>query len=330
MAFHGLFIGIDRYASAGIDELSCARRDAVALEALFADTLGGNSVLLVDADATRTRIEQQFSALSGCDVDDTVVIAFSGHGSETHELATHDTDPLNLSYTAIPLDLMQEWFSRIPARRLVLFLDCCFSGGFGAKVLHVDAKPRDMRSIEGRLSQLAGAGRIVFTASNADEPAYEHTKYGHGFLTYYLLEALRGATEVVSGGKVSLYKIISHVTDRVKAAAAQIGRPQTPTLRGAIDGDISWPVFIEGPKYTAAFPERMPVVVTPGLASLKLAGFPDSLIAAWAGAIRALNPLQLAAINDFNVLRGEHLVVSAPTSSGAVRNAVGIWWRDLQ
>ena len=316
MAFRGLFIGIDRYASPAVSELSCARRDAVALEALFSDTLGGTTKLLTDADATRAQIEQEFAVLCSCDPDDTVVIGFSGHGSETHELATHDTDIADLPNTAIPLDLIQEWFSRIPAKRVVLFLDCCFSGGFGAKVLHVDAKPRDMRSTEARLQQLAGAGRVVFTASSADEPAYEHGKFGHGFLTYFLLEALRGAEEVVAAGKLSLYRVLGHVTDRVKAAAAQIGRPQNPTLRGSIDGDVSWPVFVEGPKYAAAFPERARIAVTRDLASLKAAGFPDSLIEAWAGAIPALNDLQVAAINDFNVLRGDHLVVSAPTSSG--------------
>jgi helicase len=316
MAFRGLFIGIDRYASPAVSELSCACRDAIALEALFSDTLGGITKLLTDADATRARIEQEFAALSSCDLDDTVVIGFSGHGSETHELATHDTDIDDLPNTAIPLDLIQEWFGRIPAKRVVLFLDCCFSGGFGAKVLHVDAKPRDMRSTEARLQQLAGAGRVVFTASSADEPAYEHGKFGHGFLTYFLLEALRGAEEVVAAGKLSLYRVLGHVTDRVKAAAAQIGRPQNPTLRGSIDGDVSWPVFVEGPKYAAAFPERAPIVVTTDLASLKAAGFPDSLIDAWAGAIPALNDLQVAAVNDFNALRGDHLVVSAPTSSG--------------
>ena len=170
MAFQGLFIGIDRYASPAISELGCARRDAVALEALFTDTLGGKPVLLTDADATRARIEKQFKALASCDPDDTVVIAFSGHGSETHELVPYDTDVADLGRTAIPLDLIQEWFSQIPAKRLVFFLDCCFSGGFGAKVLHVDAKPRDMLSVDAKLAQLAGEGRIVFTASGAASP----------------------------------------------------------------------------------------------------------------------------------------------------------------
>jgi len=132
MPFRGLFIGIDRYSSTGIDELTCARRDATALEALFFDTLGGSTVLLADAEATRQRIEDAFADLAGCGPEDTVVIAFSGHGSETHELVTHDANPDDLAGSAIPLELLQEWFSRIPAKRLILFLDCCFSGGIGA------------------------------------------------------------------------------------------------------------------------------------------------------------------------------------------------------
>lgn len=44
--------------------------------------------------------------------------------------------------------------------------------------------------------------------------------------------------------------------------------------------------------------------------------FPETLVAAWAGAIPSLNALQLDAINEFGVLAGNQLVVSAPTSSG--------------
>ena len=316
MGFRGLFIGIDRYASPDINELRCAGRDAVALEALFSDTLGGTTTLLTDKDATRARIEFEFLALANSDPDDIVVIAFSGHGSETHELVTHDTDVANLDATTIPLGLVQEWFSRIPAKRLVFFLDCCFSGGIGAKVLQVAAMPRDMRSTEARLAALAGEGRIIFTASGADEPAYENAKFGHGFLTYYVLEALRGAEEVISAGKLSLYRLLDHVTGRVKAAALQIGRPQNPTMRGSINGDVTWPIFVAGAKYIAAFPERRPAHVTADLNSLVAVGFPQQLVEAWAGAIPSLNKLQIAAVNEFGALDGQHLVVSAPTSSG--------------
>lgn len=316
MAFRGLFIGIDRYASSSISELTCARRDAVALEALFADTFGGATTLIVDQEATRQRIAAEFEALSGCASDDTVVIAFSGHGSETHELITYDADVGDLPNTAIPLELIQEWFSRIPAKRLIFFLDCCFSGGMGAKVLHVEAKPRDIRSTDARLAALAGEGRVIFTASGATEAAYEHGRFGHGLLTYFLMEALRGASEVVQAGKVSLYRLLDHVTARVQAAAQQIGRSQNPAMRGSIDGDVDWPVFTPGSRFLTAFPERTPASVGPDLTSLATAGFPPALIEAWAGSIPSINPLQVAAINEFGVLDGGHLVVSAPTSSG--------------
>jgi replicative superfamily II helicase len=214
------------------------------------------------------------------------------------------------------LDLVQEWFSRIPAKRLIFFLDCCFSGGIGAKVLQVDAKPRDLRSVEARLDQLAGDGRVIFTASSANEPAYEHGRFGHGFLSYYLLEALRGVEEVVSGGKLPFYRLLDYVTTRVKAAALQIGRPQNPTLRGRIDGEMTWPVFVPGARYFEAFPDRAPIQVTEDIQTLATAGFPPALLQAWGSAIPTLNALQLSAINEYGVLDGEHIVVSAPTSSG--------------
>src|SRR5689334_10488941 len=196
MAFRGLFIGIDRYASIDISWLSCAVRDATALQALFSDTLGSDTVLLTDEHATRAAIAEQFTQLASCDPDDVVVITFSGHGSETHELVTYDADIHNLATSCIPLDTLTEWFSHIPARRLICILDCCFSGGMGAKVLHVPIKARELASTEHILDQLSGDGRLIFTASRANEPAWENSRVGHGLLTYFLLEALQGAEEV--------------------------------------------------------------------------------------------------------------------------------------
>ncbi|GEC15440.1 DEAD/DEAH box helicase [Nitrobacter winogradskyi] len=316
MSFRGLFVGIDRYESPTISDLSCARRDATTLDALFADTLGGASRLLTEDQATRANIEAEFAALAGCDPEDTVVIGFSGHGSETHELIPFDADPANLGTTAIPLDLLQDCFTRIPAKRLVFFLDCCFSGGLGSKVLQTEVKPRDLRSAEAKLESIAGNGRLIFTASRADQPAFENTKQGHGFLTLYLIEALRGAEEVVQAARIPIYRLLEHVSARVASAAAQFGLQQHPTMKGNIDGDLHWPVFIEGPRFAAAFPDRRNVTVTSELGSLAAAGFPEQLIASWATAIPSLNSLQVTAINEYGILKGDHLVVSAPTSSG--------------
>ena len=103
MAFRGLFIGIDRYAAAEINWLSCASRDGTALHALFTDTFGDQTALLTDEQATVAAIQQHIGQLDTVSPDDIVVIAFSGHGTETHELVGYDTDPDDLVGTAISL-----------------------------------------------------------------------------------------------------------------------------------------------------------------------------------------------------------------------------------
>jgi hypothetical protein len=109
MALRGLFIGIDRYASPSVNWLSCAGRDARALHALFTDSFGGATTLLLDDQATVAEIGRCFDALSACDPEDVVVITFSGHGTNSHELVTHDSDPRDLTRTTIPLTTLGEW-----------------------------------------------------------------------------------------------------------------------------------------------------------------------------------------------------------------------------
>ena len=102
MAFKGFFIGIDRYASPEINWLSCANRDATALHALFTDTLGGETMLLTDEQATVAAIRERFEQLATCSPDDVVVIAFSGHARR----------PMNWSDMTPALTTLQERRSR--------------------------------------------------------------------------------------------------------------------------------------------------------------------------------------------------------------------------
>ncbi len=243
-------------------------------------------------------------------------LAFSGHGSESHELITYDADIRNLSATAIPLDELTRWFGRIPAKRLIILLDCCFSGGMGAKVLRVEAVPRRLSSVEVQLAQMSGEGRLIITASAANEPAWENPRTGHGYFTHFFLEALQGAAEIIEAGRLPVFRLLEYVTRRVVDAAGQFGHPQHPALRGTMDREISWPVFVPGKRYRTA----SQIAQERGLQrkSLALQHSVTRLTYSKPGLTTkpALNQLQLDAINDFGVLAGQHLVVVAPTSSG--------------
>lgn len=314
--YRGLFVGVDVYESDQIPELRCAERDARALHALFGDTLGDGAVLLRGTEATNAAIAAELQALEQTHPDDVVVLAFSGHGSETHELIAYDTDPALIPATAIAIDDLLERFKAIPAKRLICFLDCCFSGGLGAKVLHAEHRARTAKSIESVLDELSGEGRLIITASAPDEPAWESTRTGHGFFTHYLLEALQGAQEVRKAGKVAVLRLIEYVTERVMADAANLGKSQRPTMRGTLDGELTWPVFKPGSNYAREFPDRSVGPVKASVQTLASRGFREEIISAWGEALTELNDLQLEAINEYGVLDGHHLLVSAPTSSG--------------
>jgi helicase len=317
MKFHGTFIGVDRYRASNIGFLSSAVRDATALHALFADGFNAFPTLLTDAQATRDNIVAELDRLSRESTDqDVVVVSFSGHGSSTHELVPYDADRGRLAETALPLEDLANLLNRIPAATLLCVLDCCFSGGFGAKVLVAPTLARGIGSEEDLLGQIAGKGRIVLAAAAANEPAYEDTALRHGLLTYQLLGALQGAPEVVNAGKIDVYKLIDHVTRRVVDASVALRKEQHPAFRGSIDGVASWPILKPGDRYAAAFPERVRQPASTEVHSMQSFGLPSVLLDTWAQSISGLNALQLAAINDYGVLDGENLLVTAPTSSG--------------
>lgn len=157
---------------------------------------------------------------------------------------------------------------------------------------------------------------MILTASAASEEAWENQKIGHGLLTNFLLEALQGAEEVRQSGKISIYKLLEYVSSRVIASAATFGKSQQPTLRGTLDGNLSWPIFQQGDLFAQNFPERVIAPVDGNLTTLLPHGFPEELIKVRSSYIDQLNQLQIDAINEFKLLDGQHLVVSAPTSSG--------------
>ncbi len=145
--FHGLFIGVNRYQSIDVRNLASAVRDAQALYALFTDNLGGDITLVTDSEATSTRLRAELKRLAQeSSSDDVVVISFSGHGSDSHELVTYEADLYNLTATTLPLEEFTDLVSAIPARHLLVVLDCCFSGGAGAKVLNSVAHSRGSAS----------------------------------------------------------------------------------------------------------------------------------------------------------------------------------------
>jgi helicase len=304
------FIGIDRYCDPLVGDLNGAVRDARALWAVLVDSIDGlDAALLTDDDATLASVTHVLdSTLDAAEPDDVVLIGFAGHGTTDHRLVVADTSTRDIPGTAISMESIAERFRRTRARAVVMLLDCCFSGGAPARVLDLGVTPR---AVGVPLADVAGQGRVLFAASAPDQPALEDHQTRHGLFTKAILDKL------LAGGPVSVVGMVDDVVRAVRANAGRMGYEQTPVMFGLVEGELSLPECRRGPNYRAAFPEFAPIRTTGEFGELAGYRIPFDVLELWRERYPSgLNALQIAAINDHNVLSGNSLLTVAPTSAG--------------
>ncbi|GEM86037.1 caspase family protein [Meiothermus granaticius] len=119
---HTCSIHVDRYADQNIPDLTGAVQDAKALWALFSDSIPGiDANLLTDEKASLINIEEALEkTLLGAVPDDTVILSFSGHGSDTHRLVPHDAELTDVLGSGLPMGRLAELFQRYQAKKLLL------------------------------------------------------------------------------------------------------------------------------------------------------------------------------------------------------------------
>ncbi|MER8001866.1 DEAD/DEAH box helicase [Streptomyces sp. NPDC095613] len=320
MAFYGLFVGIDDYES-DFRSLRFAKRDAIALCALFDDNLEGRATLLLDSDATKERLVAELRCLAEVSTDeDFVVIAFSGHGVPGGALAAYDVSPDDPTKGSLPLDDLAELIRRIPARALLLVLDCCFSGHAADKVLHIAREDLTSRngsvSATKRLEELRKDGYFVIAAAGRDQEAFEEQNVRHGLLSHYLIQGLLGHPDAVDDGEVHIFKLAHYVSKSVGSHGRRMSHEAQKPVLGVSSSNFSLRVFVRGARYLSTADATRPLPATADLSSLKPYGISYPVLEAWGGSLGKLNRLQVDAINEGALLEGMNVLVSAPTATG--------------
>jgi uncharacterized caspase-like protein len=79
----------------------------------------------LDERATHAEASEAIlGTLAHADHEDVVVVTFAGHGSPDGNLVLFDTDPANLSGTALSMAALAEAFKATKARAVLCILDC--------------------------------------------------------------------------------------------------------------------------------------------------------------------------------------------------------------
>jgi hypothetical protein len=242
-------IGINAYPN--LQQLKFAVNDA----RMFYDHLvndnkipAENVILLVEREATLTKLRSALGThlKNKGGKEDMVIIFFAGHGATEKDvmspdgdglekyLLPYDADPKDLYATALPMEEISRIFKRIRSERLVFFADSCYSGASGGRTI-------DIAGIRASISDAfldriaSGKGRVIMTASGANEVSAENDELEHGVFTYYLVEGLKGMADVDEDGLITVEEVYRYVSDKVPQAT---GQEQHPVKKGTVEGRL--------------------------------------------------------------------------------------------
>jgi hypothetical protein len=219
---YALIIASHEFTDPGLSSLRAPAHDAARLGEVLADPrIGGFHVrTLINTPAAEVN-EAVEDFFADREPDDLLVLHFSGHGvkDEAGELhfATSSTKLSRLAGTAVSADFVARRMNRSRSRRVVLLLDCCYSGAFGRGMV---ARAGGTVGLE---EQFGGSGRAVITASSSMEYAFEgasvaDTSEGEpSVFTSALVDGLEsGDADRDQDGHVGLDELYEYVYDRVR------------------------------------------------------------------------------------------------------------------
>jgi hypothetical protein len=242
-------IGVNSYPN--VRRLKYAVNDAMAFSnhlVEYNQVPKENVVLLLDEEANLTRLRSALGVYlkNKASKDDMVIIYFAGHGATEREatspdgdglekyLLPYDVDPKELYATAMPMEEISRLFSRIRSDRLVFIVDTCYSGASGGRTISV----ADIRAgiSDGFLDRITGGkGKIILTASGANEVSAESDELQHGIFTHFLIKGLQGQADSDGDGLITVDEVYTYVSKQVPQATNQ---EQHPVKKGIVEGPL--------------------------------------------------------------------------------------------
>ncbi len=237
-------IATDSYADLTFSELRAPRRDVAELRDVLADPdIGGFIVQTRENPVVRDLRVDLERFFSGAGREDLLLVYFSGHGIKDESgdlhLAVADTERALLESTGVSAAFVRRLIDRSPARKVILWLDCCYGGAFPAGTTRKSAERVDVID---QLTARSGRGCAVMTASTHLGYAYE-SNVGRGagspgspsIFTRMIVDGLRtGEADLNGDGVIDAAELYGYVFDRVR----EVTPDQTPTRNDQLAGEV--------------------------------------------------------------------------------------------
>jgi uncharacterized caspase-like protein len=227
-----LVVGISQFGDARLS-LRYTTKDAKDFAAALVDPKVGrfpasNVHTLGETEVSTRHFKEELNWLArSAQEDDLVVIFVATHGTsrkddtaEVNYIVTSDTDVTSqdsLFGSALAMvELSDIVRTRIRARRTVILLDTCHSGGAMAASKERATGLAEFAPSSTALDRIRqGVGRAILTSSQEEQFSYEGAPFQNGYFTHFLLEALHQ-----NSGMNTIQQDYDYVKDQLPRAVA--------------------------------------------------------------------------------------------------------------
>ena len=234
---YAIVIGIERYRQK-FPNADFAAHDARIVTDYLTKVLGypeENVITLLNERALKSDFEKYFGKWLANNVEagSTVFVYYSGLGapepkSGSAYIVPYDGDPAFIDQTGYSLQNMYAALGRLPARKIVVALDACFSGAGGRSVLAKGARPLVMTLPD---EQPLSANMQVMSAASGQQQSSGYEEKGHGLFTYFLLKGIKNEDVTAKDGSLEVGDLFDYLKPQVeRIARKQFNNEQTPRL----------------------------------------------------------------------------------------------------
>ena len=232
-----LLVACDCFRDSHFPELKAPIADARALKGVLEDPKIGQFDVKIVENPTREILADQLSEFfDNRGPEDVLLLYLAGHGAlddrRNFYFVTTNTRGDRLHVNGLPDTLIHQTMMSSGARSQILILDCCYSGAFAKSLV-----PRGDGTV-GIRRKLAGQGRVILTASDSLEYAYERTMSSGettSLFTSRIVEGLRhGYADLDGDGFIWIDELYHYVADRIH----QEDPSQKPLLSSLLDGRL--------------------------------------------------------------------------------------------
>ncbi|MCX7634940.1 MAG: caspase family protein, partial [Syntrophales bacterium] len=240
-----VIIGNRNYGAAGAPNVEFADRDARIVKEYLIRTLGYDpeNIIYVE-DATLSRFNEVF----GTERDhrgklfkfvkkgiSRVFVYYVGHGAPDLESSEAyfvpvDVNPDYIKASGYRLQTFYDNLAKIPAKRMTIVLDACFSGTTEKGLLFKNISPA---MVKVKKEYQGPSHAVLFTSAAPDQVSTWYPEKKHSLFTYYFLKGLQGEADANKDGKITVGEMERFVKEHVPYMAQRLsGKEQQPVVMG--------------------------------------------------------------------------------------------------